>query len=130
MVSLKGTKGLLLDSSGQARVRVLLWIFCTIFFVYVSCKIVPVYFGYAMMGYEVRAEAEQAVGSSDEEIRKSLLKKAAQWSAPLKEEDILIVRKTRDVEIWVDYTVPVSFFGGYINEFYYYIHVVEPFGKT
>jgi len=56
-------------------------------------------------------EAKSAGTHNDERIRKAILLKADENRLPVGEDDIQISRKTNDIYIDVEYTVPVKFPG-------------------
>jgi hypothetical protein len=118
--------GRFLDNRGAIGLRGIFWIVFLCLALYSGYKIGLPYFSYKMMYYEVRSEAENARLYNDEEIRNRILKKAEDWSVPLKSRDLRIDRRARFIDISLDYSVTITFFQRYNRTFYYDISVREP----
>lgn len=118
--------GRLQNQRGGAGVKVIFWILILSFAGYSGYKLIPPYFNYKMMKYEVRSEAENAHVYTDEEIRDRLLDKAKNWSVPMASLDITIHRRTRFIDISLGYSVTVTFFQRYKRKLDYDISVREP----
>jgi hypothetical protein len=117
--------GRFLDNRGTIGLRALFWIVFLSSSIYAAYKIAPPYFSYQMMYYEVRSEAENARHYTNEEIKKRILKKAEDWSIPLKRHNIIIERRTRVIDISMEWDVDIVFLVRYKRTFHYDISVRE-----
>lgn len=114
------------DNRGFASIRTLFWLTFFVLLVYAGVKLVPPYFSYQMMSYEVESEAKNAEHYTDEQIFKHIMEKAASWWIPLESEAVEIERGYEDISITVKWTIEVSFFDRYKRIFDYRIAVTKP----
>jgi hypothetical protein len=77
----------------------------------IAYKMIPVKVKSADLRDTVRDYAKMAGQFKDGEIRKAILEKAETLELPVAEEDIEVERKSGEIHINVEYTVPVEFPG-------------------
>ncbi len=114
---------------GGITLRGFFWILLLGLVLYVAYLVVPPYIDYRMLSIEVAAEARTAHRYDDGEIRNRILEKARYWEVPVEAGNIEITRGSDDIEISVEYGVPVRFFT-YEKTFFYRIYLKEPLRKT
>ena len=114
------------NKAGFITLKALFWILFLAAVSYGAYKFAPPYFGYIMLRTDVGEEAKVAHMYNDERLAGRILKKAAVWSIPLGEENVLIQRGREDIRIAVSYSVVLDFFGQYEKELFYDIEVERP----
>jgi len=114
------------NKAGFITLKALFWILFLAAVSYGAYKFAPPYFGYIMLRTDVGEEAKVAHMYNDERLAGRILKKAAVWSIPLGEENVLIQRGREDIRIAVSYSVVLDFFGRYEKELFYDIEVEKP----
>ncbi len=118
--------GRLLDKSGGSAFKVFFWIVLLLLIGYAGHKLVPPFFSYQMMKYEVRSEAKVANLYTNDEIKSRLMKKAASWNVPIEWHDIKVERRLRRIDISFEYDVTVEFYQDYKRTFHYNISARAP----
>lgn len=79
--------------------------------IFIAYKIIPVKVKVAELRETVVDEAKSAGTHNDDHIRKAILQKADDEGLPVDDEDIEITRHGNEIQVDVDYVVPVSFPG-------------------
>lgn len=119
--------GRLLDNRGEVtRLKVLFWLVILFIAGYACYKFVPPLFGYQMMKYEVGSTAKVAHLYSDEEIKQRLLEKARDWNVPIEWDDMAVERRTRRIDIKIEYDVTVDLYQDYDKTWLFRINAGEP----
>ena len=79
---------------------------------FAGIKIVPVYFAKYQMQDAIETESKFALAGypkkSTDDIRADVYKKAVDLGVPTKQEDIQVIVSTTNVEINMDYSVPID----------------------
>jgi hypothetical protein len=114
------------DNRGVGKVKIIFWLLVLFAISYSCYKLVPTFFHYQMMKYEVENEAEVAHLYKDTEIRDHILKRAREWYIPLKPYNLHVVRRTTTIDIEVYYEVTMNFFDRYEKTFKFDIKAREP----
>lgn len=98
-------------------------IFLALLFVglYFGYKFIPPNLNYQMFKYDVTNEAKNAHHYRDSEMRTHLLKKAADQSVPLRNDDLVIERGFDEIMISAKYHVDIEFLDGKTRRYYYSI---------
>ncbi len=89
--------------------------------VYGALMVVPTYFKYEMLKYEVRSELGNAHYYKASEMRKHINEKIDNWSIDIPEDNITIDRGDYFVSIFIWYEVEKVFFGKWPYVFYFEI---------
>lgn len=111
------------NDRGSINIKVLFWVVIFALAIYAGYKVVPPYVSYFMLRTEVRDEAKIAHMYTDGEVASRIIEKARTWSVPIERHEIKITRWRDNIEIRIDYTVPVIFFNRYSKKFNYHIDV-------
>ncbi len=119
-------EGLYQDCLGNIRLRVLLWILFLILAGYFAYVLVPPYVSYHLLKKEVHSEAKNAHHYTDAEITGRILEKGKAWGVPITHENIEVIRWSDEIEIIVEYSVELDFYGNYYRTVYYNIYAREP----
>lgn len=121
--------GRLLDKSGVSTFKVLFWLVLLFVAGYACYKFVPPFFGYQMMKYEVGSTAKVAHLYSNEEITLRIIDKAKGWKVPIEWNDIVVERRTRRIDIKIEYDVTVDLYQDYEKTWLFRINAREPLKK-
>ncbi len=114
------------NKAGFITLKALFWILFLAAAGYGAYMFAPPYFGFLMLKTDVGEESKVAHMYTDEQLAGRILKKAAAWSIPIDEENILIQRGREEIRIAVNYSVVLDFFGQYEKELFYDIEVERP----
>jgi hypothetical protein len=106
--------------------RRLFWIFFLASAVYLGIKLVPPWFSYRMLSYEVEEEAKIARSYTNDEILAHILESSSYWNISLTEDNIEIERDEGKIEITVYYDVNVNFLNRFNKLFHYDIYAAKP----
>lgn len=79
--------------------------------VVVAYKVIPVKVRAADLRQEIQDDAKSAGMMNDEKIRASILAKARENNLPVTDDNIKISRGSNQINIVVDYSVPIDFPG-------------------
>jgi hypothetical protein len=97
---------------GGSRLNTLITIAILGALVFIAVKIVPVYVNNYEFQDSIESESRFALAGypkkSVDDIRDDVFKKAQELGIPAKEEDIQVTVDTHDVDIALDYTVPIN----------------------
>jgi hypothetical protein len=107
---------------GGSGIRRIFWILFLAASVYMAVKIVPPWFGYLMLKFEVSSEIKNAHHYDDDEILEHIITNAGTLGVYLTRDNVTVERDDNRVEITVEYTVTVYFFGRYSKDFWYSIY--------
>jgi hypothetical protein len=91
----------------------------------VAYKMIPIKVKAAEMRDTVVDEAKSAGQHNDKRMTEAMLAKAAELELPLEPENIEIVRKSGEVRVSVEYTVPVEF-PGYVYQWHFKHQTTNP----
>lgn len=94
---------------GQGGCIVGLIVFLAVIFI--AWKIVPVKVKAAELRGVVVDESKSAGTHNDARILKAILAKAEELELPVEKDDVSIRRRANDIEVKVDYVVPIEFPG-------------------
>ncbi|MFQ5586821.1 MAG: hypothetical protein ACE5GF_08385 [Thermodesulfobacteriota bacterium] len=108
--------------AGGRGFKRIFWILFLAISIYLGVKIAPPWVGYLILKYEVSSEARNAHHNEDEEILKKIITTADTWGVHLTSDDVTVERDENSIEITVEYTVTVHFFGRYSKDFWYSIY--------
>jgi hypothetical protein len=107
---------------GGIGLRRIFWILFLAASVYLGVKVVPPWFGYLMLKIEVSSELKSAHHYDGDEILEHIITNAGTLGVYLTRDDVTVERDDNRVEITVEYTVTVYFFGRYSKDFRYSIY--------
>jgi len=97
---------------GSAAVKTILTLAIIGGMIFTGVKIVPVYFAKYQMQDAIETESKFALAGypkkSIDDIRADVYKKAQDLGVPTKPEDIQVVVSSTNVEITMDYSVPID----------------------
>jgi hypothetical protein len=93
--------------------------------IFIAWKIVPVKANMADLRQVVTDEAKSAGQHNDARIMRVILEKAESVNLPVTEDNVTIRRNANEINIDVDYTVPIKF-PGYVYHWHEHNHVENP----
>jgi hypothetical protein len=97
--------------SGEGQIGCLIGVVLLLLAVYVAWRVIPVKVRAADLRQTIVDETKSATIHSDAQIMKYILAKAADVELPVTEDNIKINRRTNDISVDVEYTVPIEFPG-------------------
>ncbi|MFQ5736142.1 MAG: hypothetical protein ACE5GY_04675 [Thermodesulfobacteriota bacterium] len=121
---------ILKDDRGAVSLKALIWIIIIFSALYAAYKFVPPAVGFYMIKTEVEDETKIAHMYNDRELTGRIMKKAELWDVPLDRDNIEIDRRRSSISISVQYSVTLSFIGGYTMVKDYDIEVTRPLKET
>jgi hypothetical protein len=98
------------DEKGEGRLGTLFGILVLAMFIYLGVKIVPI----LISVYEFRDSIEEQARFAalprhdDEEVKRSILRKAHELELPVGAKDVSVNRSSTRIDIKVKYTVPIE----------------------
>jgi hypothetical protein len=93
--------------------------------VFIAYKMIPVKVKAAELRQEVVDEAKSAGTHNDDKIRAAILRKAREDNLPVTEDNIKINRANSEINIEVDYMVPIDF-PGYTYQWHIHHSATNP----
>ena len=92
------------------RLKALFGLFLVVAAAYSAWMLVPPYLNNYQFQDDIQNEAlmNSYTTKTDQDIRNTLAKKAAEYGIPLKAEQINVLRNGAELSIWADYTVHVE----------------------
>ena len=96
---------------GEGQLGCLFGLALLLIAIFLAYKIIPVKVKTADLRQTVEDEAKSAGTHNDDRIRKSILEKADENNLPVTDDDIEIKRTGNEIQVDVDYIVPVEFPG-------------------
>jgi hypothetical protein len=93
--------------------------------VFIAYKMIPVKVKAAELRQEVVDEAKSAGTHNDDKIRAAILRKAREDNLPVTEDNIKISRANSEINIEVDYMVPIDF-PGYTYQWHIHHSATNP----
>jgi hypothetical protein len=92
------------------RLKALFGLLVVVAVFYSAWMLLPPYVNNYQFQDDLRSEAlmNSYTTKSDQDIRNTLAKKAAEYDIPLKPDQINVVRNGAELSIWADYTVHVD----------------------
>lgn len=92
----------------------------------VAYKVIPVKVKAAELRQEVVDDAKSAGMMNDERIRAAILAKAREDNLPVTDDSIKITRGANQVNVQVDYVMPIDFPGGYTYQWHVHHEASNP----
>ncbi|OLD65386.1 MAG: hypothetical protein DMF52_08355 [Acidobacteria bacterium] len=98
------------DERGEGKLGTLVGILVLAMFIYLGVKIVPILINI----YEFRDSIEEQARFAalprhdDEEVKRSILRKAQELQLPVGSKDVVVNRSSSRIDIRVKYTVPIE----------------------
>ncbi len=112
--------------SGRIKLKLVLWISGVALIAYMAVVLIPPFVSYKMLEYEARGEADVANMYTDAQIESRLASKAALWSIEIESGDIDVTRDYEEIDISINYSITLVFFGRFERTIYFDIEVSEP----
>jgi predicted membrane protein len=91
----------------------------------IAYRMIPIKVKAAELRDTIQDEARSAGQHNQKQIRRAILSKAEKLELPVEDENISIVRKSAEITIDVEYTVPVEF-PGFTYEWDFHHHTENP----
>ena len=111
--------------AGEGQFGCLFGIILLLIAVFIAYKIIPVKVRMADLRQTVIDEAKSAGSHNDSHIRKAILAKADEMQLPVTDDNIEINRRSGDIQVDVDYIVPIQF-PGYTWQWHQHHHAENP----
>jgi len=112
--------------SGRIKLKLILWVSGVALIAYLAVVLTPPFVSYKVLEYEARSEADVAHMYTDAQIESSLASKAASWSIDIEAGDIDVTRDYEEIDISINYSVVMTFFGRFERIIYFDIEINEP----
>jgi len=110
---------------GEGQLGCIVGLIILAFAIFVAYKMIPVKVKAAELRQTVADEAKAAGTHSDDRIRAALIAKAHDEGLPVTESDIHITREHSEIDVTVDYVVPIVF-PGYTYQWHLNHHAHNP----
>lgn len=109
---------------GEGNFGCILWAVVVIVVAHVAWMMVPVKIASAQLADFMEEQAKFAEHRSPERIQKEILRKAQELGLPLDPKKVSAQRRGDQIYMEAEYTVPVTFFGGYTYE-WHFVHDID-----
>ncbi len=119
----------IVGESGRVKLKVVLWITGIALTAYMAVVLIPPFASYKMLEYEARGEADVAHMYTDAQIESRLASKAASWSIEIGSGDIDVTRDYEEIDISINYSIIMTFFGRFERVIYFDIEISEPLAQ-
>lgn len=93
--------------------------------VFIAYKVIPVKVRAADLRQEVVDDAKSAGMMNDDKIRAAILAKARENNLPVTDDDVKISRANTEINVQVDYVVPIEF-PGYTYQWHIHHEATNP----
>lgn len=116
--------GSLQRQRGEGNLGCILWAVVVIVVAHVAWMMVPVKIASAQLADFMEEQAKWAERRSPEQIEKAILAKARELELPLDPKKVSAHRRGDHIYMRAEYTVPVTFVGGYTYE-WHFVHDID-----
>lgn len=112
------------SQKGEGNLGCIIWAIVVIVLAHVAWMMVPVKIASAQLHDFIEDQARFGEQRSAEQIEKSILAKARELELPLDPKKVSVQRRGDHLYMKAEYTVPVTFFGGYTYE-WHFLHDID-----